>query len=115
MLTFALRNKLIFPNPAQTPMNRSIKFLLATAFIALTSSFTPISNSSHSECCEHAIEKTYDAQINAQGYTVYYAPDHGKRYHSTSNCKGLRNANSIASTSQGNAVSKGLTPCKLCY
>ena len=101
-------------HPTQTPMNRSIKFLLATAFIALTSSFTPISNS-HSECCEHAIEKTYDAHINAQGYTVYYAPYSGERYHRTSNCSGLRRARSIASTSKEDAVSKGLTPCGICY
>ena len=39
-----------------------------------------------------------------------------KRYHASSNCKGLnRCSGDIVSISQSAASQKGFTPCKICY
>jgi hypothetical protein len=38
----------------------------------------------------------------------------GKRYHSTPNCRGLRNAKTVTETTLGDAEARGLTPCKIC-
>lgn len=45
---------------------------------------------------------------------VVYVTKSGKRYHSTPNCRGLRNAKTVTETTLGDAEARGLTPCKIC-
>lgn len=45
---------------------------------------------------------------------VYIAPYSGKRYHRSRECRGLRNARSVASTNRDKARADGYTPCKIC-
>lgn len=43
--------------------------------------------------------------------TVYYAPESGTKYHYDPNCRGLKKANSVASTTESAAVAQGLGLC----
>ena len=55
------------------------------------------------------------ASINALGQTVYISTgSSAKKYHSTSNCRGLANSKYIKSISIEEAQGIGRTPCMLC-
>lgn len=43
--------------------------------------------------------------------TVYVAPQSGKKYHFSANCRGLSNANSIVSMTEQEAIAQGYTLC----
>jgi DNA-entry nuclease len=46
-----------------------------------------------------------------QGRTVYVAPQSGKKYHYDAHCRGLNNANSIASMTEQEAINGGYGLC----
>lgn len=46
---------------------------------------------------------------------VYFAPDHGQRYHASGECAGLKSANRVEQTLLPDAEERGFTPCKICY
>ncbi len=45
---------------------------------------------------------------------VYVAPDSGKKYHSSKDCRGLSNANEIVKMTKKKAKDQGYTKCKIC-
>lgn len=52
--------------------------------------------------------------VSAFADTTVYITKTGKKYHYTTSCSGLRNANSVSSTSLGDAQSKGYEACAIC-
>lgn len=51
------------------------------------------------------------AQQAPQSRTVYVAPQSGKKYHFRSSCRGLNNANSVASMTESDAIANGYGLC----
>ena len=53
-------------------------------------------------------------QVAVAASKVYVAPESGKKYHNSKNCRGLKNANKIVSMTKKEAK-KNYDACKICY
>lgn len=71
---------------------------------------------SFSELPECKVEAQSYSLVETKGNVVYVSTGgYGKRYHSSSSCRGLRNANGVAKMDKQRARESGLTPCRICY
>ncbi|WEV37170.1 hypothetical protein [Lactobacillus sp. ESL0677] len=107
-------------------MNKFYKKLLAaiTTFLtifALSSGVVNAGNStqvnqSNSVTIVKAASHRTAKRSNRKTYTVYIATMHGKKYHSSRNCRTLkRSRGHIKKISLSRAKKLGYTPCKVCY